>query len=46
MITLIKILTFPVWFPLKILWLASKVLAFVFLSLTLAALIYLAIRFF
>jgi hypothetical protein len=44
MLTLLKILTFPIWFPFKLLWFASKVLAFLFVMLVLAALIYFAIH--
>ncbi len=31
MLTLLKILTFPIWFPIKMLWLASKIIAFIVL---------------
>lgn len=40
MITLLKILTLPVWLPFKILWFVSKVIAFVFVILFLAAFVY------
>ncbi|HYQ85984.1 MAG TPA: hypothetical protein VES59_01945 [Bacteroidota bacterium] len=42
--TLFKVLTLPIWLPLKILWIASKVIAFCFLILLLAILIYIAIH--
>ncbi len=29
--TLLKVLTFPIWFPVKLLWYISKVLAFIFM---------------
>jgi len=35
-----KILTMPIWLPLKILWFTSKLLAFIFLILILAAIVY------
>jgi len=38
--TLFKILTMPIWLPIKILWFTSKVLAFIFLVLVLAGVIY------
>ena len=44
MMTLLKILTFPIWFPLKLLWFASKVAAFCFLLLVIAVAVYLAIH--
>lgn len=44
--TLIKILTFPIWFPIKLLWLASKILAFIVLVLLVAGLLYIAFHFF
>jgi len=42
--TLLKILTMPIWLPLKILWFASKLLAFVFLVIILAVLVYIAVH--
>ena len=45
MLTLLKILTFPLWFPIKVLWFVSKVLAFIFMVLILAALIYIAVHY-
>ena len=45
MLTLLKIITFPVWFPIKVLWAVSKFFAFVFLLLILAAAIYVAVHF-
>ena len=44
MLTIVKILTFPIWFPFKVLWFVSKVVAFLFLVLMAAALIYIAIH--
>jgi len=44
MMTLLKILTFPIWFPLKLLWFVSKVLAFLVVALVLAVLIYIAVH--
>lgn len=46
MLTLLKILTFPLWFPIKVLWFVSKLLAFVFMIFLIAALIYIAVHFF
>jgi len=43
--TLLKILTFPIWFPVKVLWFISKVLAFVFIVALLAVIIYLVFFF-
>jgi hypothetical protein len=43
--TLLKILTFPIWFPIKVLWVISKVLAFIFLFCVLALLLYLFLHF-
>ena len=40
MLTLLKILTFPIWFPIKVLWAISKFVAFVFVVLCIAALLY------
>jgi len=45
MLTLLKILTFPLWFPIKVLWFVSKALAFIFMVLILAALIYIAVHY-
>lgn len=44
MLTLLKILTFPIWFPFKVLWVVSKLIAFVFLILIASVLIYIAIH--
>ena len=44
MMTLLKVLTLPIWLPIKILWIASKVIAFCFLIFLLAILIYIAIH--
>lgn len=44
MMTFLKILFFPVWFPLKVLWLASKVLAFVVLCAVIALVLFLVLR--
>lgn len=38
--TFIKIITFPIWFPLKVLWVASKVLALVILTVILCLGVY------
>lgn len=46
MMTLLKILTFPIWFPFKLLWLVSKLIAFVFLILVASVVIYIAIHIF
>jgi hypothetical protein len=43
--TFLKILTLPIWLPFKILWVASKVVAFCFLVIVLALVIFLAIHF-
>jgi len=43
--TLLKILTLPIWLPFKILWFASKVLAFCILVIVLAVVVYLVIHF-
>jgi hypothetical protein len=45
MMTFLKIITLPVWLPFKILWFASKVVAFCFLVVVLALLIVLAVHF-
>lgn len=45
MLTLLKILTFPIWFPIKVLWFVSKVLAFIFLLVLLGGILYLVIHF-
>ena len=42
--TLLKILTLPIWLPFKILWLASKVLAYCVFFIVLAIVIYAAIH--
>jgi hypothetical protein len=44
MMTVLKILTFPIWFPFKLLWFVSKVLAFLFVVVVLAVLTYIAIH--
>jgi len=44
MMTLLKILTFPIWLPFKLLWFASKVVAFCFLLAVLVAAVYVAIH--
>jgi hypothetical protein len=44
MMTFLKILTFPIWFPLKVLWFMSKVVAFVVMVALVAFLIYLAVH--
>lgn len=41
---LFKILTLPIWLPFKLLWFASKVVAFCFLVIVLAIVIFLAIH--
>ncbi len=46
MLKLLKILTFPIWFPIKVLWFISKALAFIFLIVVLAALIFVAVHWF
>lgn len=43
MMTLLKVLFFPIWFPIKALWFASKVLAFVVLCATIALIVYLVL---
>lgn len=43
--TLLKILTMPIWLPLKILWGISKFIAFIMMILLLALLAYLVIHF-
>ncbi len=40
MMTLLKIITMPIWLPFKILWFTSKLIAFVVLVIILAALVY------
>ena len=44
--TFIKIITFPIWFPIKVLWTLSKILAFIFLLLLLSGVIYLFVHFY
>lgn len=44
MMTMLKILFFPIWFPVKVLWLASKVLAFVVLCAVLALVVCFVLR--
>ena len=44
--TFFKIITAPIWLPFKILWVISKVIAFVFLLLLLGAAIYIYLHFF
>ena len=44
MLTLLKILTFPIWFPIRVLWFFSKVVAFIVLAADLAFLIYFVVR--
>jgi hypothetical protein len=46
MLMLLKIITFPIWFPIKVLWFISKVFAFVFLVILISILIYVALHFF
>lgn len=36
MITFLKILFFPIWLPIKVLWFVSKLFAFVFLCALIA----------
>ena len=42
MITILKVLTLPIWLPIKILWFFSKITAFFIFILILAILIYIA----
>ena len=44
MMTLLKILFFPIWFPVKVLWFASKVLAFMMLCLVVALILFFVLR--
>ena len=44
MITLLKVLFFPIWFPIKVLWFASKVLAFIVLCAMIALVLILVLR--
>ncbi|MBI5214684.1 MAG: hypothetical protein HY960_02920 [Ignavibacteriae bacterium] len=37
--TLFKILTAPIWIPLKALWMLSKILAFIFLLTVITAIV-------
>jgi hypothetical protein len=46
MLALLKILTFPIWFPIKILWAISKFVAFVFVVFFIAALLYILLHVF
>ena len=43
--TLLKILTLPIWLPLKILWGISKVIAFIVMIFFLVVIAYLIIHF-
>lgn len=42
MLTLLKILTFPIWFPIRVLWFFSKIVAFIVLAAVLIFLILIA----
>ena len=42
--TVLKILFFPIWFPVKVLWFASKVLAFIVLCTIVALVLFLVLR--
>ncbi|MBI4547689.1 MAG: hypothetical protein HY707_06910 [Ignavibacteriae bacterium] len=44
MLTLLKILTLPIWLPIKILWWISKLIAFVILIVILSMLIYIILH--
>jgi hypothetical protein len=41
---LLRIVTFPVWFPAKALWAISKFFAFLFLVTLIAVVLYLVLR--
>jgi len=43
--TLLKIITAPIWLPIKLLWFTSKLIAFIFLLLIIAAGVYLYFTF-
>ena len=40
---LLRIVTFPIWFPIKALWMLSKFVAFLFLVILIAAVLYLVL---
>ena len=40
----LKILTLPIWLPFKILWFMSKLIAFIFLAIVLAVIIYVTLH--
>jgi len=40
---LLRIVTFPIWFPIKALWTISKFFAFLFLVALIAAVLYLVL---
>ena len=44
MMTLLKILFFPIWFPVKVLWFASKLLAFMVLCTVIAVILFFVLR--
>jgi hypothetical protein len=44
MMMILKILTMPIWLPLKILWFFSKVLAVIILIIVIGILCYIAIH--
>ena len=44
MMTFLKILFFPIWFPVKVLWFFSKVLAFVVLCAVIALVLFFVLR--
>ena len=41
---LLRIVTFPIWFPIKALWTISKFFAFMFLVILIAGALYLALH--
>ena len=45
LLKLLKVLTFPIWFPLKVLWTLSKLIAFVFVLILLSLVIACAVHF-
>jgi hypothetical protein len=44
MITILKVLTLPIWLPFKILWFFSKIVAFIVMIVLAALLIYVAVH--
>ena len=45
MLTFLKIITLPIWLPIKIFWLFSKMIAVIIMIILILILVYLAIHF-